>query len=404
MGSIFKFALRNVFRNSRRTFLTAASIFTAAIVVALLIGVSNGRLENVDRNYIDYQTGNLKITSTDYVSDEQFLPVDDTMTSTGPLISKIKELPGVSAVEQRVRFGILLGNDQDTVQAFGIGADLESPRLDLADKLLRPGKIDKEGLYLGYDLAGKLHLSPGDDILIATKTSSGGLNGIKARVKGLLSFGVGMFDSKFFFLDMRAARKLLKLQDQDTEIYIFTKKGFSSSAVEGRISAFLPKKDIVRNIGDQVGALYYLMQSARYIYFFIELLIIMLASFVIISTMMQAVFERMREIGTLKAMGMSDSEIFTNFTFEGAVIGAIGAVPGGLLGYLLVLWLSATGLNYKQAMSNTDMPFNYIVYPSISFDIVVITIIMTVIVSSAAAMIPARSAGKLMPAEALRKL
>jgi putative ABC transport system permease protein len=203
---------------------------------------------------------------------------------------------------------------------------------------------------------------------------------------------------------MRAARKLLKLQDQDTEIYIFTKKGFSSSAVEGRISAFLPKKDIVRNIGDQVGALYYLMQSARYIYFFIELLIIMLASFVIISTMMQAVFERMREIGTLKAMGMSDSEIFTNFTFEGAVIGAIGAVPGGLLGYLLVLWLSATGLNYKQAMSNTDMPFNYIVYPSISFDIVVITIIMTVIVSSAAAMIPARSAGKLMPAEALRKL
>ncbi len=408
MGSNFKFALRNVFRNSRRSLLTATSIFTAAVIVALLIGVLNGFLDNIDNNYIDYQTGNLKITSQDYINDEKFLPVDDTMAGTEGLISNIKTVPGVDAVEQRIRFGILLGNDQDTVQAFGIGADLDSPRLDLSDKLVtplqgKPGRIEKEGLYLGYELAARLHLKPGDEILIATKTTTGGLNGIKARVKGLLSFGVGVFDRKFFYLDLPNARKLLKMQGLDTEILIFTKRGYSISAVEGKITPFIPKDDSIRNIGDQIGGLYYLLESARYIYYFFDLLVILLASFVIITTMMQAVFERMREIGTLKAMGMTDRQIFASFTLEGAIIGIIGALPGGILGYILVLWLSVTGLDFKST-SNMDLPFSFIIRPYIGIEVLILSVIMAVVMSSIAAMIPARSAGRLMPAEALRKL
>ncbi len=403
MGSNFKFAFKNVFRNSRRSLLTAASIFTGAIVIALMIGILNGFLDNFDSNYVDYQTGNLKVTTKDYVKYEKFLPVDETMTGADQLADKIKKIPGVDTVEERIRFGILLGNDQNTVPAFGIGADLNSPRLDLSNKIIKPGSLEKEGLYLGYTLAGKLNLKAGDQILLATKTTYGGLNGIKVRVKGLLSFGVGMFDSKFFYLDMANARKLLKMQDLDTEVLVFTKRDYSIPEVQGKISAILPEPDTVRNIEEQVGGLYDLLQTARYIYYFFDLMVILLASFVIISTMMQAVFERMREIGTLKAMGMTDRDIFNSFTLEGAIIGTIGALPGGVLGYLIVLSLSVTGLSFEQA-KNMDLPFNFVVRPYIGIDVLIIAILAAVIISSLAAMIPARSAGKLMPAEALRKL
>ncbi len=403
MGSDFKFALRNVLRNKRRSLLTAASIFTGAVVIALMIGFINGLIDNFESNYVDYQTGDLKVTTKNYVKFEKFLPVDETMTGTDQLSESIKKIPGVETVEERMRFGILMGNDQDTVPAFGIGADLFSSRLGLSGKILKPGTLEKEGLYIGYALADKLHLKVGDEILLATKTTYGGLNGIKVRVKGLLSFGVGVFDRKFFFLDLANARKLLKMQNLGTELLIFTKKGSSVPSIREKISSIIPKTDIVRDIAVQVGGIYNLMTTYRYICYFFDLLIVLLASFVIISTMMQAVFERMREIGTLKAMGMTDREIFAGFTLEGAIIGAIGALPGGILGYLLVLLFSISGIPFDQ-MKTVDMPLNFIVYPYIGANVLILTILMAVFMSSVAAMIPARSAGRLMPAEALRKL
>ncbi len=400
--SDFKFAFRNVFRNSRRSLLTATSIFTGSVIIALMIGIINGFMENFESNYVDYQTGNLKITTKDYVKYEKFLPVDETMTGAEGLAERINGVPGVDSVERRIRFGMLLGNDQDTVSAFGIGADLDSSKLDLSRKICS-GSLEKEGLYLGYELAGRLHLKVGDAILLAAKTTFGGLNGIKVRVRGFLNFGVGLFDRKFFFLDIANARKLLKMQDFDTEILVFTKRGYSVSDIQRKISRFLPGSDTIRNIASQIGGMYNLLETARYIYYFFDLLVILLASFVIISTMMQAVFERMREIGTLKSMGMTDREIFASFTIEGAIIGAIGALPGGIIGYLLVLRLNATGLNYSQTR-NVDLPYNFIIRPYIGFDVLVITIVMAVLISSLSAMIPARVAGKLMPAEALKKI
>jgi putative ABC transport system permease protein len=162
-------------------------------------------------------------------------------------------------------------------------------------------------------------------------------------------------------------------------------------------------EEVVRDLQTQLGSMYNFIPIYRYIIYFFELMIILLASFVIISTMMQAVFERMREIGTLKAMGMTDGEIFYSYTFEGAIIGMIGAIPGGIIGYLLVLRMSANGLTLEQ-FRNVDLPFNFVLYPFIGPEVLFISIIMAVLMSGLAAMIPARNASSLMPAEALRKL
>jgi putative ABC transport system permease protein len=404
MGSNFIFAFKNVFRNKRRSLLTATSIFTGAVVISIMIGITNGLIDNFVSNYVDYQTGDLKITTRDYVRYEKYLPVDETMTGSESLAASVRKIPGVDSVEERMRFGILLGNDRDTVPAFGLGADLLSPRLDLKKKIIS-GSLENKGLYIGHGLAEKLHLKIGDEILLAAKTTSGGLNGIKARVNGILSFGVGLFDRKFFFLDISEAKKLLKMQGMDTELLVFAKRGYPVSAIKGKISGMLPEggEEVVRDLQTQLGSMYNFIPIYRYIIYFFELMIILLASFVIISTMMQAVFERMREIGTLKAMGMTDGEIFYSYTFEGAIIGMIGAIPGGIIGYLLVLRMSANGLTLEQ-FRNVDLPFNFVLYPFIGPEVLFISIIMAVLMSGLAAMIPARNASSLMPAEALRKL
>ena len=120
--------------------------------------------------------------------------------------------------------------------------------------------------------------------------------------------------------------------------------------------------------------------------------------------MMMAIFERMREIGTLKAMGMTDRELFLNFTCEGAILGAIGGVLGATVGFFLIVAISLSGgINMEEQMGSFDVPFDYIVKPVIQVSNLIFAIVLSIIVPALAAMIPARYARKLMPADALKK-
>jgi putative ABC transport system permease protein len=402
MMTFLKFAIRNIFRNKRRTLLTAVSIFIASIIVAFSLGYINGLVDNILVNYQNYMTGNMKVTTIEYAKLEKFMPVDEYLAESGKLAGKIGSIRGVGLVEQRVRFGIIMGKGDQSETAVGIGVDLNSPKLELKQKIIE-GKLEGEGLYIGKGLAEKLQVKLGDDMLLATKTSEGGLNGIKKKVKGILSFGIGMMDKGFFFIDLPSARKLLKLSDMITEIYVFTDKKTRDSAVNSDIRKILPAGAVIRDPSEQVGPMYNLMAAAKYIYYFMDMLIVFLASFVVINTMMMAVFERMQEIGTLKAMGMTDRELFINFILEGAAIGSLGAVPGAIIGYLIVAYYSVKGMDFS-SISNMALPFNYVVHPVLDPSVLALTILIAVVITAISSIIPAKRAQSLTPAEALRKI
>lgn len=400
--NLMKFAFRNVLRNKKRSILTAASIFFASIIVTIGIGFFNGLIDSVCKNYIDYSMGNFKVTTTGFVRYERFMPMDEYIRESGRLTSEIEKLPGVSSVEERVRFGIILGKGENSETAMGIGVNLKSNKLDLEKKLMN-GKLEDEGLYVCIGLAEKLNISKGDDILLATSTTERGLNGIKLKVKGIINFGINMFDKRYFFMDLQNARRLLKMENGITEIYVFTDKKARLPIVRNEIQKILPAGLVVRDPGQQTGGFYDLLQNALYFYYFILMLILMLASFVIVNTMVMTVFERMREIGTMKALGFTDGEIFLNFIFEGTIIGGIGGIAGGLIGYLLTIFYSIKGIDFS-AQKSREMPFNFMIYPSIDIQVLIIAVVMAVVISTAAAVIPAQRARKLSPAEALRQI
>lgn len=403
MKQEIKFAWRNVVRNKKRSILTATSLFVAAVITAFAIGFINGMVDEVLSNYVNYQTGNLKVISQGYSRYERFYPVDEYFTPDGAFLSNISRLKGVAGVEERVRFGMLLGHGEESAQSIGIGAELLSPRLSISNNLLE-GSMKSEGIYIGVDLAKKIGVKLGDELLLwAPKTADGGQNGIKARVNGIFRFGIGMFDRQFFFLSLPEAKKLLRLRGNTTELLVFTKRGASIDGLKQRILSSLPEGAVVKTPSEQVGSMYDLMAAAKYIYYLIAALIVFLASFVIVNTMMMAIFERIREIGTLKAMGMTDREIFWNFTLEGAMIGSLGGISGGIVGYILVLYFSVQGINMS-AMEALDLPFKFQIYPSVSVMVLIITIFLAIVISALSAMWPARTAKKLTPAEALRKI
>ncbi len=401
MPDPIKFAMRNILRNKKRTLLTAFSIFTASVIVTFGIGFFNGICNGVMNNYVDYSTGNLKVTTALYAKYERFLPVYEYIENSGVLVSNLSSIPGVSSVEERVRFGIIIGRGEKSEPATGIGIDLLSRKFNL-EKKLTGGKLEDEGLYVCSGLAEKLNIKTGDEILLAASTAERGLNGIKLRIKGIICTGMSMFDKHAFFIDLQNTRKLLKMKNGITEIFIFTDKNSGLAGLKEKINKILPPGLVLRDPDQQTGGLYSIFESLNYAMYFILLLMLMLASFVIVNTMVMAVYERMKEIGTLKALGMTDRGIFLNFTLEGAIIGCIGGISGGLSGYLLVIYSSIKGLNFSAMLKNRDIPIGIIIYPWAGADVLFAAVGMAIVITVISSAIPAWQARKLLPAEALR--
>lgn len=405
---LFKFALRNVLRNRKRSLLTAISIFVAAFVVVLANAWINAMGGSYMRGVSKYMTGHIRVLGEGYLKRERFFPVDEIVPNSAALIKKLHTVPGVDRIRERVRFGILLGYGDKTVNAMGMGLDLENNEFNLKNRVVdKAGKqtaFAGKGIYIGKDLAKRLGAEPGTELLLATRTSQGGLNGIKLKVAGYVSTGTSMFDKKAFFISLEDAKRLLKLGTAGTEILIYFNSYEEGFRRIDEVKKLLPAGVQAYTIAEQNPTLYEYMTLITRVFLIIGSVILFLASFIVINTMMMAVFERIQEIGTLKALGMTDREVFYNFTMEGGLIGAAGGIVGALLGGLVVLAVSGTGINIEGPMQGIELPFEYIVYPSVSPGSVLAVMILSAIIPSLAAMIPARYSKKLMPAEALRKI
>ncbi len=399
---ILSYAFKNIFRNRRRSLITILSIFFAAMVVGFMQGWVSGLLNSFWDTFIQYQSGHVRVASKEFIKRERFLPVDEYISDSNNLKKQLLEIEHVKSVEERVRFSLLLSNADNTEPAVGVGLDLQKNSYNLKDKILK-GEFSDSGVYIGRHLAERLKLSVGDTILIAAKTSEGGLNGIKADVKGVIAMGVAAYDKKYFFMSIETARTLLKLNGSCNEIIIFADNSENTDAINMKIKNIIKDDYISQTYIEQSGGVYDLFEKGKIFYFIIEGIIMFLASFVIINTLMMAILERVREIGTLKALGFSDNEVFRLFTFEGAIMGVIGGITGALFGFSIIYYLSINGINFENAISTIDMPFPYIMKPKVDVYQPIIAMIITITVPVISSMISARRIRRISPADALKK-
>lgn len=400
---MFKFALRNVLKNKKRSFVTALAITAAAMIIGFSAGWINGLVDEFLQNYYVYQTGHIRVTTQDFYDRERFMPVEDLIYGSDGIAGEIRRIDGVSGVEKRVRFALLLAKGDNTTQAMGMGIDLLTNRLELASKV-SSGKIDQNGIVIGSGLAKKLSAGIGDELLLATQTSEGGLNGIKLPITGISDFGLTMIDDNMFFISTAQADKLLKTYGDTTELYVFVKDIRKTEEIRKKIQALLPDGVIAMTFKEQMGEMYMMFTVMQKVYAFIEALIMFLASFVIINTMMMNIFERIHEIGTLKSMGMTDNQLFVNFTLEGAIIGAAGGFAGVVIGLLMIWGIDlAGGINFGSMMEGVDLPIGNVILLRVTLGDVLTAFFISLVVPALTAMIPARYVRKFTAAEALRK-
>ncbi len=300
----------------------------------------------------------------------------------------------------------------------GIDPDQEGKVTELARNMrsgnlqdLKKGVDDLPGIILGAELARILGVSRDDAIQVisplGTMTPMGVMPKMKRfRVKGIFYSGMYEFDSTFSYISIESAQKFFNMDARVTGIEIKTNDIYQVKRIGKEIRQRLGFPFWTKDWMEMNRNLFSALKLEKIIMFIILVLIVLVAAFNIISTLIMVVMEKNKDIAILKAMGATSKGILKIFVIEGGVIGVIGTALGTGVGLLMAFNLDRL-IEFLENLFGFKIlsPEIYYIekFPSQINPMDVGLIILTaILISLLATLYPSWKASKLDPAEALR--
>jgi putative ABC transport system permease protein len=401
-------ALRNISRNKRRSILSGVAIGVAAMAIVMLFSLIAGMKVDMESNLKSYYTGGIRIRNEKYEQYERFNPLHLTV-DTDAITKVLDSMEEVDVYVPRTSFPANLYIKGTNFGAMGVGADFEKEAdfIDLKGSL-KAGRLPENGkneMIMGAVLARDLKLKVGEKVTIMSTTAARGTNAITLEIVGLFAFPVGALNAKYFWAPIDRVSYFLRMDGTTQEVILKVKNGVNEEAIASQISEKLKKETSVSydvRAWTQISGSYEWIEIADVSYNIMAFIFFLLGSTVIINTTMMVIFERMREIGTLGAMGMHGKELVRLFFLEGMFISIIGTFIGVMVGIILTLILSKTGIDMSEAMQGMDFEMSGVLYPRLTVGKTVFVFFYSVVIASLATLLPSRKAAKILPVEALR--
>ena len=411
---MFKLALRNIFRNKRRSILTGLSIAVAVMVAVYLWSLISGIMDNLFDNMIRFNNGHVRILNSEYVKRERMLPLEANIKNYFDLLKLAERNQSVTLAVGRIKFGVLLEHNGKNKPVFGVGivpsAESQISHLDqniVEGRMIQPGQGE---MNIGTGLARDLGLKLGDTLTVVTQTAYGSISAMNLKIVGIFNYGAQSIDKTTFFIPLSKAQQLLDLQGTVTEIFVFVKDMYKapevSKEIRSRLDNTYPNQFTTQAWQDQ-EILYFYMVVARNVYAGLYFLVLFLASFTILNTMFMSVLERTKEIGMMKALGMKDHQVMGIVIIEALIIGTIASFIGAIFGSLISYYLATKGLDLTstfESMGTLNFPISSVYRAIFSWGIVFFGFCMGILFSVAAAIPPSLRAAKMAPTEALREI
>jgi putative ABC transport system permease protein len=409
MTNLIKIAGRNLFRYKRRTLLTLSLIVMGVLFVSGFMAVAGSFKSMMIGQITDSFLGHIQIHRKGYLAAIDNLPL--TMNLKPQAFRKVEavlsETPQIEAYSPRVKFGAMFSNFIETTNIRLNGVDPEKEaktvplllgRITQGDHALRKGEILVPEL-----LAKGMNVKPGDAVVVIATNRDGSVNGKQLVIGGIMESVTGP-GGRDGYVHIEDAVDILRMEEMEiSEIALrlkeFQKLGEVFGLLETRLSGELNKegKPIFEvHTWEGLSPFFNISRMIDMMTLFIKVMLIAIVLISIMNVMIMAVYERVREIGTMAAMGTLPRRILSMFLVEGFLLGSIGAVIGGLLSILTVFALNAAGFTYDFGRQ-TGLVLSAVLNPR---DLVMISGIV-IIVAVIASFQPALKASRMDPIEAL---
>ena len=341
---LWSMAWRNLGRHRRRTLLTAA---TLAFSVAACIAMSSwmgGFSENVRAAIVDRQVGHFQVHHADYPTT---MNPYDTVPDATALLEHLRGRDDIKLASPRVLGFALFGGagEEAATGAFvGVDPEGEAALTGLPDRLEDGAWIAATGTAaIGHRLASDLDLKPGDDLLVVTNALDGSFGDRIFTVSGVYDSGNIALDQGAY-LSLADATALLALDDAVHEVVVVTNDASNIAASVAATSAAFPAL-AVRPWWDVAPEALQAQGFQDVVLGIFSVVILGLASFIIVNTLLMSVYERTREFGVLGAVGLRPRQIVRLVMAESFLLGTIAAAAGLGMGLAGVWYLAEYGVS-----------------------------------------------------------
>ncbi|HWP24483.1 MAG TPA: ABC transporter permease [Candidatus Binatia bacterium] len=413
MFNLARIAIRNLRRYRRRTGLTVSLIAFGVVFVLVFVAVSSSFKDLMVRQITDSYLGDLQIHRRGYVASIETLPLNLNLNvQQAARVAQVLEAhPQIVAYSERIKFGAMFSNFTETtnIRINGVVPEKEfatCPQMSarIADGDKTPKALARGKMLVPVLLARGMGIKVGDTVVVVATNKDGSVNGKTLMVSGILESATGP-GGRDGYIHIEDAMEILRMPQR--EISEFAINARRPDAIE-RLAASLtaqfqaaaadPRKSPIQvHTWAELSPFANIARMIDVMTFFIKLMLIAIVLISVLNVMIMAVYERVREIGTIAAIGTLSGKILSLFLLEGLFLGVAGTVAG-LIGGLAIIF----GLNLWKISFNFGQATGLILAPTIDPAEILVACALVVSVSIVASWQPARKASLMEPIEALR--
>ncbi len=399
-----RLARRNLFRCPRRVILSMVAIVVGIGVFILGEGLVSGVTENLKVSSIESMNSHVLIRPPDYPEGIQH-PVDELLEIDEEVRRVLDE--ETVAWTERIIFSPTAAAGPDHVRARAIGYDpVRDPEVfsrALWQVTAEKPDAEQNEVLLTTGVADLLNLSVGDTLILRVRTHLGAMNALRVSVSGIVETGFHNIDSMGILMSLSLAQRLIDA-DNPTHIGTRLESRDDSEPFAARISELLGDRAEVQTWQEDVQDLMGIQNIRRRALQIISAILLALAGVGMANTILMSAYERVREVGTLRSMGMTKQGVTGLFVFEGLIIGIVGSILGALWGGGLAAHWAVNPIDFGDLIDvwGEDLAFSALVYTRFSMGTVLFGVGFGIVVSMLASIFPARVAASMPPAEAVR--
>lgn len=404
---ILKIAWRNIWRNRRRTLITAASIFFAVFFSIFATSMNRGIFNKMIDDSVQSYVGYIQLHQKGYWEDRV---LDNAFEYTSALEQKLLQAPTVKGVVPRLESAAMasFGKQTRNVAVTGIAPTLENQLTKLKGRLSAGNYLaaDDQAILIGEGLAQKLKVAIGDSIVLLSQ----GYRGVNAAqiypIKGILSFGKPELSAAMVYMPLATAQYYYGATNLVTSLVLDIDNRAETASVITTLSSQI-----------DTTAAYELMAWQELIPDILELkatkdasnsvvifILYFIVGFGIFGTILMMTKERTYEFGVLLSIGMKRRQLALSVWIESLLLGVLGAIVGIVLAYGLTYYFALHPIVMQGDMAETYIKFGMdpVMPASTDLDIFWTQALIVLTITTLLALYPCFTIFRMKPVEAMR--
>jgi len=406
METTFRMAWRNIWRNPRRTLIVLFATIVGVWGMLMAAAFSFGIKEQMIRDSIQNLTGHIQIHARGYHQDPV---IKNSMNDPGPALEAVRSVPGIRAFAMRVRVPGMVMDARNSAGITIVGIDPPAEaKASFIGRAVRKGACLKTGdihkIIIGKKLAEKFDTGIGKKLILMAQDAQGEIGSAAFQIKGTYQASYASQEEMYVFITLEAAQNMLGLGHRLSEISIIAHNRADVPDIHAALRKSLSDNFEVLDWETLLPLIVAVikMYDVFLVLWFAAIFIAL--SFGIVNTLLMAIFERIREFGIMKAMGMRPVRIVMLVLMESLWLSIIGIAAGNLVSWLTLLPLS-DGLDLSYFAQGVDyFGMAHVIYPSMTHVALLWSNTTVLMLGLAAGLYPAIRAGRFRPVEALAKI